>query len=415
MNKDFSIKFFGGLGEIGGNQILVEADDTRIILDFGLNLSRYKEYFKRVFSEPKNINEMIVAGLIPNLEELESIDACFISHAHADHWKSIPALADNTKVYTNSCTKKLIDAASINSRNKINRYNHLRFEQFKTSEIVKIKNIEVEIFSVDHSIPGANAFLIHTSSGTLAYSGDFRLHGRYQPGTYFWEPSIESGEKIDAFICEGTNLGQILSVHTETDVEKYCNSYIEKCKRLVIIDISANDMERVRTLMNVSEKTKRKLLVTKRIARSLKALQDESDESIPIIDDDISFYEDYAQYAQTNPKKYLICTSFYGEKEVRELLPPPNSLYILSSSEPFEEEREIDFQRLKNWLNICGIPMYHIHSSGHASPLDIRHIIKKINPGKVFPIHSLYPDAFVKLVDNISNTIIPSKNRRYMV
>jgi len=414
LRDKISLRFFGGAGEIGGNQILVEADDTRILLDLGLNLSRYNEYFKKFFSEPKDIGELIKAGLIPDLKDLEAIDACFISHAHADHWKSISALPKNTKVYTNTCTKKLIEVSTSSSKSKIERYDHLNFRNFKTNDVVKIRNMDVEVFSVDHSVPGANAFLVHTSSGTIAYSGDFRLHGRYQPSTYFWEPVKERNEKIESLICEATNSGRLLSVQSEKDVEMHCDSCIEKCKRLVIVDISANDMERARTLLNVAEKTNRKMLATRRIVEVLKALQNEPDVSLPNIKE-VQSFEECSEYVKNNPNKYMVCTSFYGEKEVRALTPPSSSLYILSSSEPFEEEREIDFRRLQNWLNIYGIPMYQIHSSGHCLPLDLRYVVQKLKPKTVFPVHSNYPEAFMRLVEDLATVTIPAKNQRYEV
>ena len=31
---------------------------------------------------------------------------------------------------------------------------------------------------VDHSIPGVDAFILHTSSGSIANTGDLRFHGR---------------------------------------------------------------------------------------------------------------------------------------------------------------------------------------------------------------------------------------------
>lgn len=412
--KKFSLTFFGGVSEIGGNQIFIEADDSRIFLDLGLNLSRYKEYFKRIFSEPKTLSEMVKVGLIPESRDLEAIDACFISHAHTDHWKSICALPEKTEVYTNSCTKKLIDASITSSRSKIEHYNHLNFRQFKTNDVVRIRNISVEIFSVDHSIPGANAFLVHTSAGTLAYSGDFRLHGRYRPSTYFWEPVKDRKLKIESLICEATNSGQLLSLHREKDVEMSCVSCIKKCKRLVIVDISANDIERLGTLMNVAEKTNRKLLATRRIIKSLKAVQDEPNVFPPKVEE-VQLLDGMSRHAKNNPNKYIICTSFYGQKEVRELTPPPSSLYILSSSEPFEEEREIDFRRLQNWLNVYGVPMYQIHSSGHSFPMDLRHVVQKLKPKNVFPVHTLYPNAFRKSIADLTDVTVPAKNARYEI
>ena len=38
------LSFYGGAGEIGGNKILLEADNTRIFLDFGMSYNREELY-----------------------------------------------------------------------------------------------------------------------------------------------------------------------------------------------------------------------------------------------------------------------------------------------------------------------------------------------------------------------------------
>jgi ribonuclease J len=40
-----NIKIFGGEREIGGNKILLEFKNTRLMLDFGLSFSQEKKYF----------------------------------------------------------------------------------------------------------------------------------------------------------------------------------------------------------------------------------------------------------------------------------------------------------------------------------------------------------------------------------
>ena len=40
-----SLTFYGGVNEIGGNKILLEDQDTRIFLDFGMSFSQSGKYF----------------------------------------------------------------------------------------------------------------------------------------------------------------------------------------------------------------------------------------------------------------------------------------------------------------------------------------------------------------------------------
>ena len=51
------------------------------------------------------------------------------------------------------------------------------YETFRTGDNVRIEDLVVEPIHVDHSIPAAYGFLIHTSEGAIVYTGDLRAHG----------------------------------------------------------------------------------------------------------------------------------------------------------------------------------------------------------------------------------------------
>ena len=52
-----------------------------------------------------------------------------------------------------------------------------KINTFRTGEKLKVGSHEVEPIHVDHSVPGAYGFIIYTSEGPIAYTGDIRLHG----------------------------------------------------------------------------------------------------------------------------------------------------------------------------------------------------------------------------------------------
>ena len=94
-----SFTFYGGVNEIGGNKILLEDQDTRVFLDFGMSFSLANQYFG-VFMQPRKCNgilDLLEFGLLPNLEglyrcdyldhcelpseETSSVDGVLLSHA----------------------------------------------------------------------------------------------------------------------------------------------------------------------------------------------------------------------------------------------------------------------------------------------------------------------------------------------
>ena len=66
--------------------------------------------------------------------------------------------------------------------------------------------------------------------------------------------------------------------------------------------------------------------------------------------------------------KTVLVSSASSFKELVDIRPEPGSCFILSISEPFNEEQEFEFERVVNWLDHFGLPMYHVHCSGHIMP-----------------------------------------------
>ena len=55
----------------------------------------------------------------------------------------------------------------------------------------------------------------------------------------------------------------------------------------------------------------------------------------------------------------------------------------------------------REWLERHGIPMTIIHTSGHASPADLRRFAAAIAPRMLVPIHSFHTVRFSELFDNV--------------
>jgi len=52
--------------------------------------------------------------------------------------------------------------------------------------------------------------------------------------------------------------------------------------------------------------------------------------------------------------------------------------------------------RLTAQLASVGIPLIHHHTSGHASPADLRRLVERINPRMLVPIHTDAPHRYTK-------------------
>jgi len=122
-----NIQVLGGAKEIGGNKILVNHEDTRILLDFGMSFSKSSYYFSE-FLQPRkssSLRDFFEFDLLPDIsgiyredylkhmgrkKENRSIDALFLSHAHMDHSAYIHFLRKDIPVYCTEPTKIILQS-----------------------------------------------------------------------------------------------------------------------------------------------------------------------------------------------------------------------------------------------------------------------------------------------------------------
>jgi ribonuclease J len=110
-----------------------------------------------------------------------------------------------------------------------------------------------------------------------------------------------------------------------------------------------------------------------------------------------------------NGRQYVICSPQVGSvlPELCYDAPMCAIEFILSKSEPFNEEMVFSFDKLLHWLVKYGCKRYYqIHTSGHASPADLRCLVEKANPGIVVPVHTKHPELFCNWHDRV---LIPSR------
>ena len=123
-----ALTLYGGVGEIGGNKIVLEDKGTRILLDFGKSFSvrtKYYDWTKRP-RLANGIGDFLALGLLPQLsgvyrrdllrlanlpsKEDKSVHAAILSHAHSDHADYASFLREDIPIYMGETTKAIICA-----------------------------------------------------------------------------------------------------------------------------------------------------------------------------------------------------------------------------------------------------------------------------------------------------------------
>ncbi len=437
-----SLRFYGGVGENGGNKILLEDDDTSILLDFGLSFTMRNQYYSVPFLSPKDERGLLEFGILPDLKGIYSfdsrkpnIDAVFLSHSHMDHAAYISLLKREIPIYCGETTATILRTISETRLGSFEfNLSNLKFRTFRTGDILKIGELEIEPVHVDHSVPGSYGFIIHTSSGTLAYTGDLRRHGSKPKMTEDFVSRC-ADEDTNAIICENTNMINV-EISSEREVMSKLSTIIREASGLVVANFACADVDRLRSFYDVSVATDRKLALSLKQAYLLNRLREDPHLNIPKIDDEnlLIFQKRKKRYYSWEQEimnlgkivdskdvskiqnKIILASSFCDLSELVDIKPLPGSSYILSSSEPFNEEMEIDFGRLINWLEHYGLPQYHVHVSGHISPIHLKESVKNIRPNRIFPVHGEHPRLFGKFIEDLrSQVVIPEIERKYNI
>jgi len=439
-----SLTFFGGANEIGGNKILLEDKGTKIYLDFGESFDFGEDFFYE-YLQPRAANGLEVYfefNLLPKVKKLYSktmlertdlkyekpdIDAVFISHSHSDHMNHLAFLDEEIPVYMGHGTLQVIEAYRKLYPQFCGLGNHQNLNLFKSGEKIKIKHLVIEPIHVEHSVPGAYGFIIHTSKGPIVYTGDFRMHG---PKSDMTKEFIEKAKESRPFalLTEGTRMGSEQEHnYTEAEVEEKVNSIIKESKGIVFAYFSMSNVDRFMSFYHAALKNKKILVIDTKFAYILDSLK----EKIPVLPDvmndkNIQVYFRLAKTGTYNEKDYYVYERKYMPKMVTykevaknqdnlvmhmsfnklvELvyIQPKNAEYIYSSSEHFLEGEEKEAERtvLENWMKHFNVRFHKAHCSGHVSKKDLEYIIKEINPEMLIPMHTNRAEDFRNLHKNV--------------
>ncbi len=437
------ITFYGGIGEIGGNKFLLEEGSSRVFLDFGKNFGREKAYFDEPWITPRREEHLLALGILPDLpgiykkdaKEQRGLDAVLLTHPHTDHYDAIRWLRDDIPSFATPTANAVILAREYSGRTGpskeysiaswTEREGKVGFRTLETIEPGKPKEIaglSTTAFNVDHSILGSVGYVVETEAGNVAYTGDFRLHGaRAAQSRGFLEKAKERDPV--ALLIEGTHI-EDSKIESEDEVERKLTEVVAQTNGLVITGFAPADVDRMNTFHKVAKATDRRLVLTPRQAFLIDQLTEKGlfdgfdlgSENVRIFRKDKKTTGEFekhldeaygdrvldAEAVRAIQSEAILVAGLTDMLALPTIDPMPGSVYILSSSEPFNEEMEISFDKLRSWLTRYGLPLFQVHASGHATAHDLRLAVETIRPKKVFLVHTENPALFARFLGKLN-------------
>ena len=389
------IKIHRGTHQIGGSAIEISTESTRIILDFGNELSLDEKYI------PINLDIDSVTKGIPDC------DGIVISHYHMDHLGQLTTALPEIPLYMGELSKEVaMISAEYQDKNLYLRL--LGANTFRGGEAFTIGDIRIRPLVIDHSAADSYMFVIEAEGKRVLYTGDFRMHGLRH---HILDQLVNTyvGE-IDVLITEGTSLSRDADKYiSEAAVLDDISSYIQDGK-YVFIMCSSTNIDRIMGIWQ-NMPTDKVLICDAYQKRIL-------DTVINNVYYESSLYRrhdsplvlskgPYPKYYMDHGFVSLVRGTENFISQIKEF--PKDDVRIIYSMWTGYIEENL---ALKDLLETY--PTYICHASGHVSKNDLIKFIELVNPDAIIPVHTDNPERLEELVPH-RNVYIVNDNEPFIL
>ena len=373
-----------GTHQIGGIAAEISTASTRILIDMGDELSLDPNFV----SAPLNI---------PGVTDGNGhCDAVLFTHYHGDHTGQMLRIRPEIPIYAGALAKDIMRLSAERDGQK-NEALCRRIETIQTFSPGKpflIGDIQITPFCIDHSACDSYMFLIEVDGKRILYTGDFRLHGvRGKTMDKILDRRIG---KVDAIITEGTTVSRTDGkTVTEWELQARVRNYLQQYKYVFVLCATTN-LDRIFALARAVPRGKycicddyQKMLV-ETVSKHWSGIS--SFYEMPKL---LSFkHHPPARFAELGGLMFVRANSKFGAIICQ--YDPAQSILLYSMWDGYRTKPGStipDFLALTDtWETL--------HTSGHASPEDLRHVIEKADPEIIIPMHTDAPQKMQTLCQN---------------
>jgi ribonuclease J len=378
----------GGLGEIGKNMMVLEYEDSIVVVDAGLMFPT---------------SEMLGIDLVlPDFDYLrdraDDIDAIVLTHGHEDHVGALPYFLREVgmpeAIYGGPLTIGLV-------RSKLEEHK-IREAPLKTiaaGEGVKAGPFEIETVHMSHSIPDSRAVAVRTPLGMVIVTGDYKFDQTPVDGNPADVSRLaELGREGVLLLCgDSTNAERPGMAPSESSVGPALLEAFSRCEGRIIVTCFASNVHRVQQAVDAAAQLDRKVaLVGRSMRKNFNIASNLGIASAPdgilIQPKEISDYPDHRVVAistgsQGEPLSALRRMA-HGDHHDIEL--HSGDTVIFSATPVPGNERSVSetidriFQIGASVITAAEAP---IHASGHGLREEIKLMLNLTKPRYVMPAH----------------------------
>lgn len=397
-----NVRIHRGTKQIGGTCIEIENDGERIAIDYGLPLD----------------GNAADKSLVPSIDK-ESLIGVVISHPHIDHYGLLHYLPGDIPVAMGAAGKNLIRTAVPFTGQTLPPLSGPNLEHMQP---IQLGSFRITPYLMDHSAFDAYSLLIEANGKRIFYSGDFRAHGRKSS---LFEKLIQNPpENVDVLLMEGSSLSRLddeVTFPTEQELENQFMSSFNTTSGMVMVHASTQNIDRIVSIYRACKRTGRTLLIDLYAAAILEST---GNHSIPQ-----SSWPGMALYVPECQRRLIKRNGWFDLLErhsknriyLNKISKTPSQYvalfrplltadlekadclygasFVYSQWEGYLKEGA--YCQIAAWLKKHDIPLTQIHTSGHASPVDLKRFSSAISPKSLVPIHSFAPEKYEALFSNV--------------
>ena len=379
----------GGLGEVGKNMTVFEAEGSIVIVDAGLAFPR---------DEHLGV-DLILPDISYLVERASMIRGVVLTHGHVDHVGGLPYLMREVHIPVVAATRLTLGLV----KSKLDEHGLLREADLREvapgDEPFHLGPFAIEFVRMAHSIPDAAAIVLDTPGGLVVHTGDYKLDHTPVDGqrTDVGRLASIGNRGVDLLLGDSTNAERAGFTQSERVVGEAFRQIFPSRKGKILVASFASNVHRMQQAVDVGVDCGRKVAFVGRsmrknsnIARNLGYMD--------VPDDMILRPNELAELPRD--EQLILCTGSQGEPlsamtRIAYNDHPAVSVEagdtVIISAKPIPGN-ELRVHDAINRLAKSGAEVLHednapVHVSGHGRADELRTVLALLRPKAVMPVH----------------------------